>query len=328
MQSPNDSAAADDVPVKKQRFSMDPTNSANSAADRKEKRQLAEAELTVENDGSFDEKIPLHASLKKHLVDDWTLITKVPQRLVSLPKPAHATVSSIITEFIASKTVKKEDPGSDDADSFFVQELMQGMALFFNRSLPILLLYRQERQQLQLLQETHPSMDFCDLYGAEHLLRLYVRLPRLLNNVQCSSLDKILSTIIAFLKFLQKNSSKFLSLQHYVLAEKELQRLVDPVSCSSLPAMEVTTTDESLSSEQVGESSAVIDSAIIPDTDVATATATATTSTHEVEKVGEEEAKKEDEEEEEMDVQANGGDQEPPVAQAKKRGRPKEHSSE
>eukprot|EP01035_Chromulina_nebulosa_P026550 gene26550-34769_t len=78
MQSPSGSAATDGAPVKKQRFSMDPTNSANSAADRKEKRQLAEAELTIENDGSYDGKIPLHASLKKHLVDDWTLITKVP----------------------------------------------------------------------------------------------------------------------------------------------------------------------------------------------------------------------------------------------------------
>ena len=309
---------------------MEPTHSTNSAADRKEKRQLADAELTIENDGSYDGKISLHTSLKKHLVDDWTLVTKVPQRLVSLPKPAHATVSSIIAEFIASKSSKKEDTGSEDAESFFVQELMQGMALFFNRSLPILLLYRQERQQLQLLQEAHPSLDFCDMYGAEHLLRLFVRLPRLLNNVQCSSLDKILSTINAFLKFLQKNSSKFLSLQQYVLAEEELQRLVGPVS-SSLPAsavMEVevdptisavtTTEDESLGSEQVGESSTVIDSAVIPETEISTAAATG------VEDVVEKE------EDAAMDVQAEilgeGGDAATPIAPAKKRGRPKKHS--
>lgn len=251
---------------------MDPSKSANSTSEKKEIKQLAEAELMIEEASFLESKIALPIPLQKHLVDDWTLVTKVPQRLVSLPKPAQTTVSSIIAEFVAFKSSKKEDAGNEDAESFFAQDLLQGMALFFSRVLPIFLLYRQERLQLQLLQEAHPDLEFCDMYGVEHLLRLFSILPRLFSSVQCGHMDKIISTINTFMKFLQKHSNKFLSLQHYVLSEGELQRLGGPApssSSSSLPSSrEVEAADpplgagtagdnaESLSSEQVAKCSA------------------------------------------------------------------------
>lgn len=55
--------------------------------------------------------------------------------------------------------------------------------LYFDKALPLILLYRQEREQYERLRAaTSKGKEFVpsDIYGAEHLLRLFVRLPHLL----------------------------------------------------------------------------------------------------------------------------------------------------
>lgn len=52
-----------------------------------------------------------------------------------------------------------------------VEEIMKGLSCYFDKALPVMLLYKNERQQYQ---EACPANVFPSaIYGAEHLLRLF-----------------------------------------------------------------------------------------------------------------------------------------------------------
>ncbi|KAI8836607.1 MRG-domain-containing protein [Chytridium lagenaria] len=93
-------------------------------------------------------KIPISEALKIVLVDDWENITK---------NQKVANVSEILTNF--KEYYQKENKGKEDWKAYF------------DRALGNLLLYRFERQQY---------LSMSDVYGAEHLLRLFVQLPQLI----------------------------------------------------------------------------------------------------------------------------------------------------
>lgn len=52
-----------------------------------------------------------------------------------------------------------------------VQEIMNGLKCYFDKALPIILLYKKERQQYSESVVDHASPS--SIYGAEHLLRLF-----------------------------------------------------------------------------------------------------------------------------------------------------------
>ncbi len=54
-----------------------------------------------------------------------------------------------------------------------VKEVTQGLKVYFDKALGSILLYRFERLQYSELQHSHPDTEMSELYGAEHLLRLF-----------------------------------------------------------------------------------------------------------------------------------------------------------
>lgn len=60
---------------------------------------------------------------------------------------------------------------------------MQGIETYFDKSLGMLLLYEEERQAHDAVKKAHPNDPPSALYGAEHLLRLIVKLPSMLVQV-------------------------------------------------------------------------------------------------------------------------------------------------
>ena len=87
------------------------------------------------------------------------------------PLPSPSPVSSLLSSFLAYK--KSSDPPSHAHWS----SLSLGLQLYFDKSLPLLLLYPRERSR-------HPSSPRpSDLYGLPHLLRLFVRLPFLVESM-------------------------------------------------------------------------------------------------------------------------------------------------
>ncbi|CAN6482369.1 unnamed protein product [Victoria cruziana] len=74
-----------------------------------------------------------------------------------------------------------------------------------------MLLYKQERQQYQEAISEDNSISPSTIYGAEHLLRLFVKLPELLAyvNMEEETMTQLQKKLLEFLKFLQKKQSSF-----------------------------------------------------------------------------------------------------------------------
>ncbi|CAM9802988.1 unnamed protein product [Phaeothamnion confervicola] len=91
------------------------------------------------------------------------------------------------------------------------QELIDGLRVYFEKALGKILLYRQERAQYDHVTKASPGKDASQIYGCEHLLRLFVRLPALLAETALSQqeVSQIQVKLAEFLRFLQKNQAEF-----------------------------------------------------------------------------------------------------------------------
>jgi mortality factor 4-like protein 1 len=144
--------------------------------------------------------------LKSLLVDDWEHVTK-EHKLVTLPrKPNVVDILRMYKEATPEKV-----PGSADADIF--DEVLSGIKLYFDRSLGNILLYRFERQQYAELRKEHPERQMSEIYGAEHLLRLFVSLPGLIaqTNMDAPSVSVLKGYLEEFMRFLARNQSELFS---------------------------------------------------------------------------------------------------------------------
>jgi mortality factor 4-like protein 1 len=54
-----------------------------------------------------------------------------------------------------------------------LEQIIQGLCMYFDKALGPVLLYRCERRQYHDIQKTNSTKDLTDIYGAEHLLRLF-----------------------------------------------------------------------------------------------------------------------------------------------------------
>ncbi|KAG0502565.1 hypothetical protein HPP92_002637 [Vanilla planifolia] len=139
-------------------------------------------------------------TLKKQLVDDWEFVTQLG-KLVKLPRSPN--VDEILKKYLEYR-VKKDGMLADS-----VVEILKGIRIYFDKALPLMLLYKKERQQYQ--EVIHDDISPSIIYGAEHLLRLFVKLPELISsvNIEDDTLGKLQQKLLDFLKFLQKNQNSF-----------------------------------------------------------------------------------------------------------------------
>lgn len=121
-------------------------------------------------------KIVIPDHLKSILVDDWEFVTK-NRSLVPLPSP-HP-VNSILDLYFSEEKGRRR-LGSAEAD--LLEEVVIGLKDYFENCLGRILLYRFEREQyLQVrkgIEKDDGQGDFGgkkigDIYGAEHLCRLF-----------------------------------------------------------------------------------------------------------------------------------------------------------
>lgn len=112
--------------------------------------------------------------MKALLVDDWEAVTK---NLSLIPLPAEHSVNSILDTYFEEEKGKRR-LGSAEAD--LLEEVVAGTKEYFDKTLGKLLLYRFERQQyLEARQKWEVGHDewenktVGDVYGAEHLARLF-----------------------------------------------------------------------------------------------------------------------------------------------------------
>lgn len=137
-------------------------------------------------------KIFIPDALKSILVDDWEKVTK--ENKVA-PTPAPISVTQFLNEYNEAESLHRR-PGSADAD--ILEEVIAGVKEYFNKALGRILLYKFERnqyfdwhKQLEKGHGEHAGKTLCDIYGCEHLLRLFGRILLLVNLVPLNFLTPL-----------------------------------------------------------------------------------------------------------------------------------------
>eukprot|EP00903_Cladosiphon_okamuranus_P007568 g7342.t1 len=180
----------------------------NKKEDQKIKRARVDVKRDTEDDtGVAEVKVAMPFTLKKQLVTDWENVTQEPRRLVKLPR--EKTAADVMNDYMESKANRSSTP----QQMARARELMDGVRIYFDKALPLILLYRQERTQYDItvqnpkLQDKTPS----EIYGAEHLLRVFVRLPQLLaqSALTAAEVTQVQKLLRDFLLFMQKNHASF-----------------------------------------------------------------------------------------------------------------------
>ncbi|XP_036611582.1 mortality factor 4-like protein 1 [Trichosurus vulpecula] len=163
-----------------------------------------------------DVKVEIPEQLKPWLVDDWDLVTKQKQ-LFSLP--AHKSVDAILEEYAAARTV----PGTEQDQAFAVVEVVAGIKEYFNVMLGTQLLYKFERPQYAEVLAAHPGAPMSRIYGAPHLLRLFVRIGSMLAYTPLDerSLALLLSHLHDFVGYLAENCAALFRVSDYSVAPPE-----------------------------------------------------------------------------------------------------------
>ncbi|KAG1446480.1 hypothetical protein G6F56_009556 [Rhizopus delemar] len=149
-------------------------------------------------------KIDIPDALKGQLVDDWENVTK-NQQLVSLPREIN--VNGVLDRY---KIYKKEKKGSRELNEELLEEVLHGIRIYFNKALGTMLLYRFERHQYAEIIRKNSKKEPVDIYGAEHLLRLFVQMPSLIAH---TTMDTDASQVLAdyltdILRFMQKQQKQ------------------------------------------------------------------------------------------------------------------------
>jgi MRG/RNA binding activity-knot of a chromodomain len=144
--------------------------------------------------------------------------------------------------------VESSSSCSADIPQEFI-EMAEGIASFFDQALPTRLLYRQEIPQLRVLDailpEEYHQKRLSEIYGGEHLLRLFIRLPEALvdgfaakaaaaaakskntkNDTDAVPLDptpRIFALLSDFARFLHKHQSTLFCQSHRKWTAVELK---------------------------------------------------------------------------------------------------------
>ncbi|XP_024024846.1 protein MRG2 isoform X2 [Morus notabilis] len=160
-----------------------------------------------DNGAVFMEKlvnIQMPPTLKKQLNDDSVFVTNMG-KLVKLPRTPN--VHDIFNTYVDYR--EKKDGSFDDT----IRPFVQSFEFYFDKALPAMLLYQCERRQFE--EATTDDISPSTVYGAEHLLRLFVKFPEILYNDRSDTrlteeeLTDLQQRLVDFLKFLRKNQSAF-----------------------------------------------------------------------------------------------------------------------
>ncbi|XP_044538509.1 mortality factor 4-like protein 1 [Gracilinanus agilis] len=158
--------------------------------------------------------------LKPLLMDDWDLIVKQNQ-LFRLP--ARKTAASILEDYEQSE---KTTENADEKWLQDVSEVVSGIKAYFNVMLGSQLLYKFERPQYAEILATQPGVSMSHIYGAPHLLRLFVKFEEMLTHTPLEepSLALLLQHLHSFLAYLEKKFSDLFNFNEYDVAPPEYFR--------------------------------------------------------------------------------------------------------
>eukprot|EP00611_Tribonema_gayanum_P030352 TRINITY_DN840_c1_g1_i1.p1 TRINITY_DN840_c1_g1~~TRINITY_DN840_c1_g1_i1.p1 ORF type:complete len:335 (-),score=139.47 TRINITY_DN840_c1_g1_i1:76-999(-) len=179
------------------------------------KKPRIDTKAATEDDSELAQiKLPIPFTLKRQLVQDWENVTQEPRCL--LPLPRARTAAHVLDAFIESKR-----GACTAAQLARFRELVDGLRLYFDRALPLILLYAHEREHHAAVVAHNKGRAASELYGAEHLLRLFTKLPALLaqTNLNSNEVGQLQAKLGEFLKYMQKNAGELFDGDYRVATE-------------------------------------------------------------------------------------------------------------
>lgn len=161
------------------------------------------------------EQLRLPHSMKLRLIEDWERITR-EKKLV--PLPVQNNISSLLEDFVQAKAKRTTHVR-------LYEEVTDGIKSYFNQALGSVLLYKYERRQFRETKDADKGRPLVDIYGAEHLLRLFVKLPELLAHckMQREHVTVLVAKLVELLKFMQTNKSKYFTAAYITPDDAYLQ---------------------------------------------------------------------------------------------------------
>lgn len=93
-----------------------------------------------------------------------------------------------------------------------LDEILDGLEKYFNASIGLILLYKFERlQYLNVIKNNTENRPMSEIYGMEHLLRLFTSLPGLIAQTSMDpvSIKTIIDESKEILKFIDDNLPKY-----------------------------------------------------------------------------------------------------------------------
>ncbi len=176
-------------------------------------------DMSEQDSPSEEFKIVLPVSLKAILVDDWEHITRF-NHLLNLPH--RISVSKLLIDYQESV---KQQVGPYRP---MLQAICHGLKEYFDLAIGKLLLYTFERLQYKDLKaQSHPTKSMSDIYGPQHLLRLFVKLPSMMMTTQSNSMiteesRRVLKYHIDdLIQYMSDNSGTLFQYQDYTTASPE-----------------------------------------------------------------------------------------------------------
>ena len=151
-------------------------------------------------------RVELSASLKRELIAGWERIT-LQGELVSLPR--SVTVAEVLRRF--EKDAKAKARSAEQAA--LAAACAAGLKAYFDGALRPSLLYPEERAQAEAAlaggEGGNAAKEPSAVYGAEHLLRLFVKLPELmpLRDMDATAAKAVQPKLTEVLRWMQRNAS-------------------------------------------------------------------------------------------------------------------------
>ncbi|WWC91000.1 uncharacterized protein L201_005939 [Kwoniella dendrophila CBS 6074] len=152
-------------------------------------------------------KIVIPEILKLQLVDDWENVTKNNQ-LVTLPRKPN--VRELLEEYRQYVNTTKKGPEKSARATALLSEIISGITLYFDKALGNNLLYRFERAQYVEQKRQNTDRPMSEIYGAEHLLRLFVNFGPFIayTNIDTESLNILRDYINDIMKWMIKEQKR------------------------------------------------------------------------------------------------------------------------
>ena len=143
--------------------------------------------------------LPLSTEIMESLVDQFQTISHRPMLWIKLPKPPKLTIKGLCSQFVSIQQAKIEGENNTNPkqEILYLNQTMASIQFYFNSYLEISILFETERIQKKILErglmnmrrdssnmKRLKQMDWCNVYGAEHLFRLYHCLEVIYNNIK------------------------------------------------------------------------------------------------------------------------------------------------